>query len=84
MAKFFQVIAKRPLGAKPDPLGIEAVFSDEPQVFSQCDGTVSGERPQQAGQRLGCTNGLGAVTHVTAAFGMISAGRVLERLAARA
>ncbi len=75
---------KTPLGTKPDPLGIEAVFSDEPPVFSQCDGSVSHDRPELAGQRLGCTTGLGAVTHVTAAFGMISAGRVLEKLAARA
>ena len=75
---------KTPLGEKPSPLGIEAVFSDEQQVFSQCDGSVSEDRPESGGQRLGCTSGLGAVTHVTAAFGMISAGRVLDRLAARA
>ena len=72
---------KTPMGSKPEPLGIEAVFSDEPQVFVQCDGGVSEERPQTAGQRLGCDAGLGSVTHVTAAFGMIAAGRVLERLA---
>jgi tRNA A37 threonylcarbamoyladenosine dehydratase len=75
---------KIPQRQEPEPLGIEAVFSDEPQLFSQCGGTVSGDRPEQGGQRLGCTTGLGAVTHVTATFGMISAGRVLERLAAQA
>jgi tRNA A37 threonylcarbamoyladenosine dehydratase len=72
---------KTPMGVKPDPLGIDAVFSDEPQVFIQCDGSVSDVRPDTGGQRLGCTSGLGSVTHVTAAFGMIAAGRVLERLA---
>lgn len=72
---------KTPMGLKPDPLGIEAVFSDEPQVHLQCDGSVSMERPESGGQRLGCSNGLGSVTHVTAAFGMIAAGRVLEHLA---
>lgn len=67
----------------PDPMGIEAVFSDEPQVFHQCDGSVSVERPDHGGsQRLNCRSGLGTVTHVTAAFGMIAASRVLERLAA--
>jgi tRNA A37 threonylcarbamoyladenosine dehydratase len=38
-------------------------------------------RPEQNGQRLGCDTGLGSVTHVTAAFGMTAAGRVLEHLA---
>ena len=75
---------KTPMGEKPEPLGIEAVFSDEPQVFSQCDGTVSEVRPDSGGQRINCTTGLGTVTHVTAAFGMIAAGRVLEHLASRA
>ncbi len=75
---------KTPHGTKPKPLGIEAVFSDEPRVFAQCDGSVSEDRPETGTQRLGCTTGLGAVTHVTAAFGMISAGRVLEHLASKA
>lgn len=75
---------KTPMGSKPDPLGIEAVFSDEPQVFSTCDGGVSDERPDSGSQRLNCTTGLGTVTHVTAAFGMIAAGRVLEHLASQA
>jgi tRNA A37 threonylcarbamoyladenosine dehydratase len=75
---------KIPRGTIPVPLGIDAVFSDEPPVFFQCDGSVSGERPELGGQRLGCATGLGSVTHVTAAFGLISAGRVLEALARRA
>lgn len=72
---------KTPLGSKPVALGIDAVFSDEIPYFSQCDGSVSTERPDSGGQRLGCTSGLGSVTHVTAAFGMIAAGRILEKLA---
>lgn len=72
---------KTPMGSKPDPLGIEAVFSDEPQIFATCDGGVSEDRPDSGSQRLNCTTGLGTVTHVTAAFGMIAAGRVLEHLA---
>jgi len=74
---------KTTMGAKPDPLGIDAVFSDEPQVFIQCDGRVSDERPENGGQRLGCSTGFGSVTHVTAAFGLIAAGRVLERITAQ-
>ncbi len=75
---------KIPLGVKPEPLGIDAVFSDEPRVFVQCDGEVDEERPQESGGgRLGCDVGLGSVTHVTAAFGMIAAGRVLEHIAGK-
>jgi tRNA A37 threonylcarbamoyladenosine dehydratase len=72
---------KTPPGGRPEPLGIEAVFSDEPQVFPHCDGGVSGERPDAGSGRLGCDAGLGSVAHVTAAFGMIAASRVLQRLA---
>lgn len=74
---------KVPMGSKPEPMMIEAVFSEEPQLFSQCDGSVSQDRPEElGGQRLGCTTGFGSVTHMTASFGMIAAGRVLEYLAA--
>ncbi|MES2995660.1 MAG: tRNA threonylcarbamoyladenosine dehydratase [Verrucomicrobiota bacterium] len=73
---------KTPLGTKPEPLGIEAVFSDEPPWFSQCDGGVSRQRPEGSSQRLNCASGLGTATHVTAAFGLIAAGCVLEHLAA--
>lgn len=76
--------AKAPMGTKPEPMGIEAVFSDEPQWHAQCDGTVSLERGESGGQRLGCSTGLGAATHVTASFGLVAAGRVLEALMARA
>ena len=74
---------KTPMGRKPEPMGIDAVFSDESQVFAQCDGEVSAERPQGDSQRLNCSSGLGTVTHVTASFGMIAASRVLEHIAAQ-
>lgn len=73
---------KIPQRQEPPPFGIEAVFSDEPQWFAQCDGSASLNRPDSGNQRLNCTSGLGTATHVTAAFGMMAAGRVLEFLAA--
>lgn len=73
---------KTPQGRAPEPMGIEAVFSDEPPHYAQCDGEVSTERPGEASGRLGCNSGFGSVTHVTAVFGMIAAGRVLEKLGA--
>jgi tRNA threonylcarbamoyladenosine dehydratase len=73
-----------PMGTMPEPFGIDAVFSDEAPYFPQCDGSVSTERPDGADLRLTCESGYGTATHVTATFGMIAAGRMLERLAARA
>ena len=70
-----------PPGSKVKPMGIDAVFSDEAPTFLQCDGSVSQERPAETPSRLNCATGMGTVTHVTAAFGMIAAGQVLERLA---
>lgn len=77
--------AKVEMGARPEPMGIEAVFSDEAPWHAQCDGTVSRVRAEAdvaGGQRLGCTTGFGAATHLTASFGLMAAGRVLESLAA--
>ncbi len=76
--------AKTPLNQKPQPLGIEAVFTDEPPYFPSSEGGVSCERPPGSNLRLTCETGYGTATHVTASFGMIAAGRVLETLAAKA
>jgi tRNA A37 threonylcarbamoyladenosine dehydratase len=75
---------KTPVGSAPPLLGIDAVYSDEPPLFPQCDGTVSDERPDGVGLRLACETGYGTATHVTASFGLVAAGRMLERLAAGA
>jgi len=71
-----------PMATKPTPLGIDAVFSDEPQVFPDGNGGVSCERDaiQNGGPRLGCEAGYGSAAHVTGCFGMIAAGIVLERM----
>ncbi|MBK1881132.1 tRNA threonylcarbamoyladenosine dehydratase [Luteolibacter pohnpeiensis] len=74
--------AKTPINQKPDPLGIDAVYSDEPPLFPQADGGVSCDRPENADLRLNCHSGYGTATHVTASFGLIAASRVLEQLAA--
>lgn len=73
-----------PMGTKPPLMRIDAVFSDEPQAFPDGVGGVSCERaiPMAAGPRLGCDAGYGSAAHVTACFGMIAAGRVLEKLSA--
>jgi tRNA A37 threonylcarbamoyladenosine dehydratase len=75
-----------PMGTKPTSLGIDAVFSDEPQVFPDGEGGVSCARDamQNDGPRLGCEAGYGSAAHVTGCFGMVAAGIVLERIAMQA
>ena len=68
-------------GQKIKKFGIETVFSDEPPLYPTCDGGVSHDRPGDMPAGLRCDAGYGTATHVTAVFGMIAAGRVLERLA---
>ncbi len=72
---------KIPQKEEPVPLGIDAVYSDEPPWYSQCDGGVSLEKPDESSHRLNCTFGFGSATHIVASFGLIAAGRVLDKLA---
>jgi tRNA A37 threonylcarbamoyladenosine dehydratase len=63
---------------------VPAVFSLENVRYPQADGSVCGTRPPGAadGFRLDCGSGLGAAMHVTAAFGLVAAGKAIERLLA--
>ena len=67
-------------GEKVKKFGIEAVYSEEPPLYPTCEGGVSHERPEDLPSGLRCDAGYGTATHVTAVFGMIAAGRVLEGL----
>lgn len=69
-----------PAKGDPEPFGIEAVFSDERPVFPTCDGETSHDRPVDLPGAIGCDAGYGSCTHVTAAFGLACAARILERL----
>lgn len=62
---------------------VPAVYSLENVKYPQADGTVSGVRPQVAGDaalKLDCGTGLGAATHVTGAFAFVMVGKALELL----
>ncbi|MDX1453081.1 MAG: tRNA cyclic N6-threonylcarbamoyladenosine(37) synthase TcdA [Oleiphilaceae bacterium] len=64
---------------------VDAVYSTENLVYDQGDGTVCQSRPEQGGPaRLDCASGFGAVTHVTACFGMVAVSHILKKLAMRA
>ena len=72
---------KVPMGSKPVAMGITAVFSDETPVYPGSDGGVSCEKPEGADMRLSCETGYGTATHVTATFGVVAAGAMLDILA---
>lgn len=60
---------------------VECVFSPECPVYPQPDGSVCGNRPDDADLRLNCASGYGTATFVTGAFGFVAAARIVERLA---
>ncbi len=63
--------------------GVPAVFSTEPRVFPQSDGSPCARRETEASLRLDCSSGLGAVCPVTATFGMILASATLGTILTR-
>ena len=63
--------------------GVQAVYSRENVRYPQADGSVCGTRPQHGEVlKLDCAGGLGAATHVTAAFAFVAVSRALARLLA--
>jgi tRNA threonylcarbamoyladenosine dehydratase len=68
--------------------GVDCVYSTEPPVFPQMDGSVCETRPppemgEGEARRLNCDWGLGSATFVTGAFGFAAAGHVVRRIAER-
>ena len=62
--------------------GVSAVFSLENVRYPQADGSVCGTRPANADAalKLDCGSGLGAAMHVSATFGLVAAGKVIEKI----
>ncbi len=70
--------------ASGSTMGIDCVYSTEPPVFAQPDGSVCATRgPTKDGTRLDCNGGLGSATFVTGAFGFAAAGLVVKKIAGR-
>ena len=68
--------------AEGSPMNIDCVFSTEPAVYPQPDGSVCASRVvAEAGTRLNCNGGLGSATFVTGGFGFAAAGIVVRRIA---
>ena len=64
---------------------VPCVFSTEQLRYPQADGTVCQSKSFSGeGVRLDCAGGFGAVTMVTASFGMVAAARAVDKLVAGA
>lgn len=86
-AKVRNILRKDYGFAKPGKkFGVECVYSTEPLVYPQLDGSVCAQKPAVGDSpvRLDCESGFGAVTVVTGTFGFVAAGRVLRKLADKA
>lgn len=59
--------------------GVECVFSSQQPVYPKADGSVSHEKPGVHGVHLDCRFGYGSISFVTATFGMVAAGRALDK-----
>ncbi|AUH01812.1 tRNA cyclic N6-threonylcarbamoyladenosine(37) synthase TcdA [Pectobacteriaceae bacterium CE70] len=66
-------------------LGIDCVFSSEPLVYPQPDGSVCASRSTAEGvKRMDCASGFGAATMVTATFGFVAVSHALKKMMAKA
>lgn len=62
--------------------GVDCVFSREPVVYAQPDGSVSCERGDSTDFRIDCRTGFGTASFVTGAFGFVAASRIVQQIAA--
>jgi tRNA A37 threonylcarbamoyladenosine dehydratase len=60
--------------------GVPAVYSAEPQVFPQPDGTVCEVPVEGDNLRMDCASGYGAASFVTGAFGFAAAAEIVRRI----
>ncbi|CNL56108.1 tRNA cyclic N6-threonylcarbamoyladenosine(37) synthase TcdA [Yersinia aldovae] len=66
-------------------LGIDCVFSSEPLVYPQADGSVCASRSTAEGpKKMDCTSGFGSATMVTATFGFVAVSHALKKMMAKA
>lgn len=66
-------------------LGVDCVFSTEPLVYPQADGSVCAAKQSAEGpKRMDCASGFGAATMVTASFGFVAVSHVLKKMLAKA
>lgn len=59
--------------------GVDCVFSTQQPVYPKADGSVSHAKPGIHGVHLDCRFGYGSSSVVTATFGLVAAGRALDK-----
>lgn len=59
---------------------IEAIYSTEQMVYPDGEGGVCQSKEGLDGSKLDCSGGFGAISMVTATFGMVAASRCVEKL----
>lgn len=60
---------------------VDCVYSTEPLIYDQGDGTACTARPKATGPvKLDCASGFGAATHITATFGFTAVSQILKKL----
>jgi tRNA A37 threonylcarbamoyladenosine dehydratase len=68
-------------GGEGVSFGVTAIFSAEPVIYPQTDGSCSYERPPgDTSLRMDCQSGYGAVCQVTGAFGFAAAAAAVDQL----
>jgi tRNA threonylcarbamoyladenosine dehydratase len=65
------------------PFGIPCVYSVEPPLYPQPDGTVCTARGAATDLRMNCNSGYGSATFVTGAFGFAAAAEVVRLITAK-
>ena len=64
------------------PFGIDCIYSPEPVLYPQQDGTVCPKREEGSTLRLDCETGYGTACFVTGTFGFAAAGHIVQKIAA--
>jgi tRNA A37 threonylcarbamoyladenosine dehydratase len=75
--------AKHGFSQADKTFGVECVFSREPVLFAQKDGSVSCERGDTTDFRIDCSTGFGTASFVTGTFGLVAASRIVQNIAAK-
>lgn len=77
-------LLRREYGFSRNPkrkFGVDCVYSTQQLLYPQANGDVCATRPGDDGsRRLDCATGFGASVMVTASFGMVAAGRLVDKL----
>lgn len=60
--------------------GIPCVYSIEPPVFPQSNGSICATRGDATELRMNCNSGYGSATHVTGAFGFAASAEIIKAI----